>query len=57
MSWLKHNIYFGIGLLSDHNEVRVLNMADLNGSQNVRFIMRFTGGVQIGIGSEIVLYK
>jgi len=57
VAYLKDNIYFGTGLLSDHNEVRVLNMADLDGSQNVKFIMRFTGGVQIGIGSEIVLYK
>ena len=57
VAYLKDNIFFGTGLLSDHNEVRVLNMADLDGSQNVRFIMRFTGGVQIGIGSEIVLYK
>ena len=57
VAYAKDNIFFGTGLLSDHNEVRVLNMADLDGSQNVRFIMRFTGGVQIGIGSEIVLYK
>ena len=31
-------------------------MADLDGSQNVRVIMRFTAGVQYGIGSDIVLY-
>ena len=29
-------------------------MADLDGSQNVRVIMRFTSGVQYGIGSDIV---
>jgi len=49
------NIYFGTGLLSDHNEVKVLDMADLDGSQNVRVIMRFTAGVQYGIGSDLVL--
>ena len=52
----KSNLYFGTGLLSDHNEVKVLDMADLDGSQNVRVIMRFTAGVQYGIGSDIVLY-
>ena len=40
------NLYFGTGLLSDHNEVKVIDMADLDGSQNVRVIMRFTSGVQ-----------
>jgi hypothetical protein len=50
------NLYFGTGLLSDHNEVKVIDMADLDGSQNVRVIMRFTSGVQYGIGSDIVLY-
>jgi|11_taG_2_1085331.scaffolds.fasta_scaffold09152_3 hypothetical protein len=49
------NIYFGTGLLSDHNEVKVIDMADLDGSQNVRVVMRFTAGVQYGIGSDLVL--
>lgn len=50
------NIFFGTGLLSDHNEVKVLDMSDLDGSQNVRFVMRFTAGVQHGFGADIVLY-
>ena len=50
------NIFFGTGLLSDHNEVKVLDMSDLDGSQNVRFVMRFTAAVQHGFGSDIVLY-
>ena len=49
------NLYFGTGLLSDHNEVKVIDMADLDGSQNVRVVMRFTSGVQYGIGSDLVL--
>jgi len=53
----KSNLFFGTGLLSDLNEVKVLDMADLDGSQNVRVIMRFTAGVQYGIGSDIVLYS
>jgi len=44
-------------LLSDSQEVKLLDMADLDGSQNVRVIMRFTAGIQYGIGSEIVLYN
>jgi len=53
----KSNLFFGTALLSDKNEVRVLDMADLDGSQNVRMIMRYTAGVQYGIGSDIVLYS
>ena len=49
------NLYFGTGLLSDHNEVKVIDMADLDGSQNVRVVMRFTAGVQYGVGSDLVL--
>jgi hypothetical protein len=52
----KSNLFFGTGLLSDHNEVKLIDMADLDGSQNVRVVMRFTAGVQTGIGSDIVYY-
>ena len=52
----KSNLYFGTGILNDTNEVKVLDMADLDGSQNVRVILRFTASVQYGIGSDIVLY-
>lgn len=51
----KENLFFGTGLLSDHNEVRLIDMADIDGSQNVRVVMRFSAGVQYAIGSEIVL--
>jgi len=53
----KSNLFFGTGLLSDQNEVKVIDMADLDGSQNVRVIMRFTAGIQHGIGGDIVLYS
>ena len=52
----KSNLFFGTALLSDKNEVKVLDMADLDGSQNVRIIMRYTAGVQYGIGTDIVYY-
>jgi hypothetical protein len=53
----KSNLFFGTGLLDDRNEVKVIDMADLDGSQNVRVVMRYTAGVQHGIGSDIVLYS
>jgi len=53
----KSNLFFGTGLLNDANTVKVIDMADIDGSQNVRVVMRFTAGVQYGIGSDIVLYS
>jgi len=53
----KSNLFFGTGLLADHNEVKLIDMADLDGSQNVRVVMRFTAAVQYGIGADIVLYN
>ena len=56
MAAQKSNLYFGTGLLSNQNEVKVIDMEDIDGSQNVRVVARFTAAVQYGIGSEIVLY-
>jgi hypothetical protein len=56
MAAQKSNLYFGTGLLADHNEVKLIDLADIDGSENVRVVMRFTAGVQYGIGSDIVLY-
>jgi len=50
------NLWFGTGLLSDHQEVKLIDTADILGDQNVRFVMRYSAGVQYGIGSELVLY-
>jgi hypothetical protein len=49
----KSNFHFGTGLLSDYNEVRVLDMADIDGSQNFRVIMRYTAGTVIGFTNEV----
>ena len=56
MAAQKSNLYFGTGLLSDYNQAKIIDMSDIDGSQNFRVIMRYTAGVQYGIGSEIVLY-
>ena len=49
------NLFFGTGLQSDMNEIRIIDMQDIDGSQNVRFIMRWKAGIEYGIGSEVVL--
>jgi len=51
------NLYFGTGLMNDQNEVKVLDMSELDGSQNVRFIMRYTAAVGYSYGAEIVMYN
>jgi len=53
----KSNLFFGTGLMSDYNEVRVLDMADLDGSQNFRVIMRYTADTNYGIGEDIAIHK
>ena len=52
----RSNLYFGCGLLNDTNAVKVLDMSDLDASNNVRMVMRFTSAVQFGIASDIVEY-
>jgi hypothetical protein len=52
----KSNLYFGTGLMSDYNEVRVLDMANLDGSQNYRVIMRYTADTEFGIGQDIAIH-
>jgi hypothetical protein len=53
----KSNLFFGTGLLNDLNEVRVIDMAENDGSQNVRIVMRFTAGVQYAQVTDIVYRK
>jgi len=50
------NLYFATGLMNDMNEVRVIDMAENDGSQNVRVIMRFTADVKYGFASDVVTY-
>lgn len=52
----KDNLFFGTGLLTDHTEVKLIDMSDIDGSQNVRVVMRLTAGVQYGIVEDIVTY-
>ena len=52
----KSNIFFGTGILNDTNLVKVLDMSDLDGSDNVRVIMKMTGGVQYAVAEDITTY-
>lgn len=53
----KSNLWFGTNLLSDWNEVALLDMKDKDLSDNVRFSARFFAAVQYGFGNEITLYN
>ena len=50
------NLFFATSLLSDLNEVRVIDMAENDGSQNVRVVMRFTADAKYGFASDVVTY-
>ena len=52
----KSNLFFGTNLLSDLSEVKLIDMADIDGSQNFRYVARYTAGVQYGFASDIVTY-
>jgi hypothetical protein len=50
------DLHFGTNVLTDLSEVQVVDMSETDGSQNVRFIARMTGGTQITNGANIVYY-
>ena len=50
------NLWFGTGLLADHTTLRLLDMADIDGSENVRMIARYSAGTQYGFAQDIVTY-
>jgi len=52
----KDNLFFGTGLLSDQNLCKLIDLADIDGSDNCRLIMRMTAGVQYGNVTDIVTY-
>lgn len=50
------NLYFGCSLLSDTQEVRVIDTSATLGDDNVRVIMRYAAGAQYGVIEDIVVY-
>lgn len=56
MATTTSNLYFGCSLLSDTQLVKVIDMSDIDGSQNVRVIMRMAAGATYGVIEDIVVY-
>ena len=50
----KSNLYYGTDLLSDATRITLMDMAALDGSDNMRLVARYSGGVQSGVGADIV---
>jgi len=50
----KSNLYFGTDLLSDATRITLMDMAQLDGSDNMRLVARYSAGVQSGVGADIV---
>ena len=50
----RSNLFFGTDLVGDQSSLKMLDMADIDGSDNIRVICKYTAGTQIGIGAEIV---
>jgi len=51
------NLYFGTGLLDDYNLLKSIDMQDIDGSKNLRFVMRWTQGLQVGFGADSVVFS
>ncbi len=52
----KSNAWFGTNLLSDWNNIQLVDMGQF-AEENVRFSAKFFAAAQFGIGSEIVAYS
>ena len=50
------NLHFATGLLSDLNEVRLIDTAESLGDQNIRVVMRFTADAKVGFAGDVVTY-
>tara|TARA_B100001029_G_C15064015_1_gene461695 strand:+ start:18699 stop:19631 length:933 start_codon:yes stop_codon:yes gene_type:complete len=56
----KSNLFWGTNLVDDFGDVGtgvrigLMDMANLDGSDNMRLVARFSGGVQTGVGADIV---
>jgi|TARA_R110000751_G_scaffold70509_1_gene143001 hypothetical protein len=51
----KSNLFFGTDLLSDTTRIQLMDMSQLDGSDNMRLVARYSGGTQVGIGADVVL--
>lgn len=53
----KSQVFFGTGLLADHNEIKVKDMDESDLSGQIRMKVVMTGGIQYAYGGEIALYR
>jgi hypothetical protein len=42
--------------MNEMNECKVIDLSDIDGSQNVRVVMRFTADAKYGFASDVVTY-
>ena len=47
------NLVFGSNIQTNMTEVRTIDMSPIDGSDNVRFIMRYAAGVQVGVTPDV----
>tara|TARA_R100001126_G_scaffold99290_2_gene74641 strand:- start:393 stop:1310 length:918 start_codon:yes stop_codon:yes gene_type:complete len=50
----RSNMFAGTDLLSDTTRIALLDMANLDGSSNLRVVCKYSMGVQTGVGADIV---
>ena len=50
----RSNLFAGTDLLSDTTRIALLDMANLDGSSNLRVVCKYSMGVQTGVGADIV---
>ena len=51
----RSNLFFGTDLISDQTTINLLDLTKIDGSSNYRLMCRYSGGVQVGIGADVVL--
>ena len=50
----RSNMFAGTDLLSDTTRIQLLDMSNLDGSDNIRIVAKYSMGVQTGVGADIV---
>ncbi|QDP49326.1 MAG: hypothetical protein Unbinned3065contig1007_40 [Prokaryotic dsDNA virus sp.] len=48
------NMFFGTDLLSDMTRIQILDMSNVDGSDELRLVARFSAGVQTAFGGDVV---
>lgn len=48
----KSNIFFGTSLSSDLTSVKVMDMEDIDGSDNIRLVAKWTAGCTVGVAGD-----